>query len=301
MDDVPSMLANRLRKNARHRSRKARREGRDCYRVYDRDIPQAQLTVDRYGEHLCISVWADDAEPLVAAVGPALEIPAERVHVKRRERQRGTQQYERLALERETAVVHEGGLRFEVNLSDHLDTGLFLDHRQTRALVREDAAGARVLNLFAYTGSFTVYAAAGGALTTHTVDLSAKYLDRARRNLELNDLWSARHRMERADTLALLPTLPAASYDLVVVDPPTFSNSKRMEATWDVQRDHAGLLAAVLRITAPGGVVWFSSNARRFKLDPIPGADVEDVTERTVPEDFRQRRPHRCWRLVKPR
>jgi len=293
------MLANRLRKNARHRRRWARRCGVECYRIYDRDIPEIQLTVDWYGGRVCVWSWADDAEELVEAVGPALEVPPEGVFVKRRARQRGTAQYERVGGARERVEVAEGGLRFLVNLRDYLDTGLFLDQRQTRAMVREEARGSRMLNLFAYTGAFSVYGAAGGAGSTCTVDLSRTYLDWATENMALNGFEGGQHRFERGDVSSWLAQAPRESFDLVIVDPPTFSNSKRMRGTWDINRDHVGLLEDVLRVTVAGGVVYFSSNARRFRLGEVRGAEVAEITDRTVPPDFKQRRPHRCWRLVR--
>lgn len=298
-DARAEMLVNRLRKNARHRRKWARRAGVSCYRLYDRDIPEVQLTVDWYEGRLCVWSWADDAEGLADTVGPALDVAPERVHVKRRARQQGSAQYERLGRSAQRVVVDEGGLRFLVNLVDYLDTGLFLDHRQTRAMVRDEAEGKRVLNLFAYTGSFTVYAAAGGAASSTTLDLSATYLEWALENMAQNDLRASHHRFERADVRPWLAAAPPGAYDLVVVDPPTFSNSKRMDGTWDINRDHADLLADVLRVTAPGGVVYFSSNARRFQMGRVSGAEVEDITARTTPPDFAQRRPHRCWRLSK--
>lgn len=296
-DRRAEMLANRLRKTVRHRRKWARRNGVSCYRLYDRDIPEVQLTVDWYDGRVCVWVWAEDAESMVATVGPTLGV--DDVFVKRRERQRGASQYERLGRRSERVVVHEGGLRFGVNLTDYLDTGLFLDHRQTRAMVRDDASGRRMLNLFAYTGSFSVYAAAGGAAETCTVDMSRTYVDWARDNFELNEMSAAAHRLEREDVLAWLSSVGDAAFDLVVVDPPTFSNSKRMDGTWEIGRDHGALLAEVLRVTAPDGIIYFSCNARRFSLGEVPGATVEEITARTVPPDFAQRRPHRCWRLSK--
>ncbi|MEN0111519.1 MAG: class I SAM-dependent methyltransferase, partial [Planctomycetota bacterium] len=196
------------------------------------------------------------------------------------------------------------GLRFRVNLTDYLDTGLFLDHRVARGMVRDASAGKRVLNLFAYTGSFTVYAAAGGATETTTVDLSANYLDWAAENLRLNDFEPGEtHRLVRASAPEYLAALPREPrFDLAVVDPPTFSNSKRLEEDWDVQRDAAPLLVDLAARMAPGGVVFFSTNSRRFKLDEaaLAGAyaAVREISRQTVPEDFRNQRIHRCWRLT---
>jgi 23S rRNA G2069 N7-methylase RlmK/C1962 C5-methylase RlmI len=198
--------------------------------------------------------------------------------------------------------VNEGGLKFMVNLSDYVDTGLFLDHRLTRQMVREAAAGKRVLNLFAYTGSFTVYAAAGGAASTTTVDKSATYIDWARENLELNGFTGPEHELIRSDIREFIDSLkPRDQWDLAVVDPPTFSNTKDNEEVWDVQRDHAELLSRLAHNISPGGVVYFSTNFRRFKLEEAALADytIRNITRQTIPEDFRNERIHACWQLVR--
>lgn len=314
------MLANRLRKNARHLGKWARREGISCYRVYDRDIPEVPLAIDWYDGRLHVAVYArgerDDRpagdrrawlEALVDAAAGALGVRRERVYVKHRERQRGARQYQRLSRTGEELVVREGGHRFLVNLTDFVDTGLFLDHRITRAMVERDARDRSVLNLFGYTGAFSVYAAAGGARSTTTVDLSRTYLDWARRNFELNGMLGrdARHLLVQAEAKDFLndQIKRGGRYDLVVVDPPTFSNSKRFEGFFDVHHHHGALLALVFAVLAPGGVVYFSTNRRHFKLDleSLPPVDVEDLTARTIPPDFRDRRVHQCFRLGRRR
>lgn len=303
------MLANRVRKNARHLGKWARREGVTCWRVYDRDIPELPLTVDTYEGALVVNdyrhvddagergggdAWLDDA---VAAVQGALG--AAEVFVKQRERlvgRREGHQYERLDRTDAWRTVREGGHAFRVNLGDFVDTGLFLDHRITRARAAAERA-ATMLNLFAYTGAFSVYAGAAGMATT-TVDLSNTYLEWARANLALNGLDGE---LVHADVRAFLGDARRAgrAWDLVVVDPPTFSNSKRMAYTWDVQRDHAALLRDVLAVTRPGGVVWFSTNRRRFKLELAapPGVEITDETAATIPPDFRDARVHHAYRL----
>lgn len=316
------MLGNRLRKTLKHRRKWATKVPTEAYRVYDRDIPEVPVIVDVYGEHLHLAdvrfdrqveewpvAWLD---AIVASASAASGVPVERVHVKSRQRQRGAAQYEKLAASGSTLVVAEQGLRFEVNLDDYLDTGLFLDHRPLRARVREEAGGSgglRFLNLFAYTGSFSVYALAGGASRATTVDLSRTYLDWGRRNLALNQLADARDERVQADAFGFLREAADAGrrWDLVVVDPPTFSNSKRFEGTFDVRRDHRALIRAALEVTSPGGVVYFSTNRRKFSLAgeldhaaEALGADAyraEEITDRTVPDDFAQKRPHRCWRF----
>jgi 23S rRNA G2069 N7-methylase RlmK/C1962 C5-methylase RlmI len=297
-----TMLHNRLRKVARHRRKWARRAGVTCYRLYDRDIPEIPLVVDWYDGRLHVSDASreDEAiglEALLDAAARALDVPTEQVYCKRRQRQRGAAQYTPFDRAEARFVVSEGGHRFWVNLSDYLDTGLFLDHRRTRARVQAEATGARMLNLFAYTGSFTVYAAAGGARHTMTVDLSATYLDWAQANLALNNLAGPQHQFERGDVLQWMQAARSrpARYDLIVLDPPTFSNSKRMRTTFDVRRDHPRLIADARALLTPTGALYFSTNARRFRLDAAISA--EEITD--IPPDFERRRPHRCWKITR--
>ena len=208
-----------------------------------------------------------------------------------------------MATQENLLIAHEGELQLEVNLTDYIDTGLFLDHRQTRDLVRRLAAGKDVLNLFCYTGSFSVYAAAGGARSTCSVDLSATYLTWARRNLQLNGFTDERqHRLVRADVMAFLRELPEASYDLAIVDPPTFSNSKSTDTVFDIQRDQRELLELTLRGLRPGGTCLFSTNRRKFKFECADlglVAECREITNQTLPPDFLQQGAHRCWRLVR--
>jgi 23S rRNA G2069 N7-methylase RlmK/C1962 C5-methylase RlmI len=306
-------FGNRLRKLARHLRRWPTKRGITCYRIYERDIPEVPLVVDRYEDALHIAEFerphdrtpaehADWLDYMVRAAAEALETPRELVFVKHRRRQRGAAQYEAVDDRRALRVVQEGGLKFQVNLSDYVDTGLFLDHRITRSMVRDAARGASFLNLFAYTGSFTVYAAAGGAEQTTTVDLRPSHLEWAEENLRLNGLAGPAHRMIAADARDYLVSLSGKPrFDLAVVDPPTFSNSKRGVDDWDVQQDHAELLAETLNQMKPGGVVFFSTNSRRFKFEEaaIEGATWREITKQTIPEDFRNKRIHRCWRIVK--
>lgn len=307
-------LANRLRKNARHWGKWARRNGIECYRVYDRDIPEFPMAIDRYGDWVhaqsFAARWAsvgDAPAATDAALAPliaqALDVDPAHVVLKTRARQRGTAQYGRDVSHAEAFAVQEGGLRFEVRLDAYLDTGLFLDHRQTRALVRERAAGRFVLNLFAYTGSFSVYAAAGGAARSVTVDMSQTYQRWTRRNFVLNDVDFKRHTLVCEDVLGFLAEAVArrARFDLIVLDPPSFSNSKRMDTTFDVQRDHPALVRQCLALLAPDGELYFSNNRRGFRLDAdlAREAAFEEITARTVPPDFARHRPHRCWRVTR--
>jgi 23S rRNA (guanine2445-N2)-methyltransferase / 23S rRNA (guanine2069-N7)-methyltransferase len=227
-------------------------------------------------------------------------LPTEAIYWRTRRPQKGNQQYEALDDSRERVVVEEAGLRFLVNFTDYLDAGLFLDHRLTRARIREAAKGRRFLNLFCYTGTASVHAAAGGARTTTSVDMSRTYLDWARSNLEINGFRGEAHRLLQADCLQWLAEDDGGRYELIFLDPPTFSNSKRMEREFDVQRDHVALIRSALLRLAPDGLLLFSTNFRKFKLESEALADlsVTDVTSRTIPQDFaRDERVHHCYEI----
>lgn len=307
-------FANRLRSRARHLRRWPTKRGVTCYRLYERDIPDVPLVVDRYEDALHITEYerphdrtpaehADWLDLMARTAAQTLEVDRSDVYLKQRQRQRGARQHTRIDERAESRVVHEGGLKFRVNLSDYVDTGLFLDHRIARGKVRDESAGKRVLNLFAYTGAFTVYALDGGATQTTTVDLSANYLEWAEVNLRLNGFEpSDAHRLIRADSREFVAGLPREPlFDLAVVDPPTFSNSKRLDDDWETQRDAVPLLNELAKRMSRGGLVYFSTNFRRFKLDEasLDGYAVREISKQTVPEDFRNKRIHRCWRLVK--
>jgi 23S rRNA (guanine2445-N2)-methyltransferase / 23S rRNA (guanine2069-N7)-methyltransferase len=293
-------FANRLRRDEKHLGKWARRAGIEAFRVYDADLPDFALAVDRYGEHLVVAEYEPprEIEPelaearfesALAVIPEVLEVAPANVHVKRRRRQRGAEQYEKLEPGVSVTTVHEAGLAFEVDLDGYLDTGLFLDHRVTRAWIGRLAEGRRFCNLFGYTGAATVHAAAGGATETLTVDLSATYLSWALRNLGINNLAGPQHTRERHDVTAWLAEgAPAGAFDLVFLDPPTFSTSKSMEGTLDVQRDHVALVRGSMRMLAPDGWLVFSTNARRFRIAAEELADltVVDVTARTIPKDF---------------
>jgi 23S rRNA (guanine2445-N2)-methyltransferase / 23S rRNA (guanine2069-N7)-methyltransferase len=316
IDDQIGDFCRRLAKRFKHLSKWARRQGIEAFRVYDRDIPEIPVAIDWYAGWLHAAeydrpherteieheVWLDR---MVEAAASELGVPPGRSFLKARRRQRGTSQYEKVAERKAVLTVREGDLAFEVNLSDYLDTGLFLDHRTTRSLVRGEASGKRMLNLFCYTGAFSVYAAAGGASETVSLDLSNTYLDWTRTNLARNGFTDAgRHRSVRDEARAFLlhrARRGEPPFDLVVVDPPTFSRSAKSEVPWDVERDHAELLGLVADNLSPGGVVYFSTNFRRFHLATEALEKryaIREITNRTIPEDFRDRRPHRAWRMV---
>lgn len=314
-------VANRIRKTARHLRKRLDREGVHAWRVYDADIPEYAAAVDVYRavpeddlsatprDWLHIQEYAAPGDipeavartrlsELVRGAGLALDVPRERVALKARYRAKGGGKYGRLDERGEFLVVEEGGLRFRVNLHDYLDTGLFLDHRPVRARLRELARGTRFLNLFSYTGAASVHAAAGAARTTTSVDLSSTYLDWAARNLALNGFAGHAHRLLQADCLEWLRH-ERGEYDLVFVDPPTFSNSKRAD-DFDVQREHVELLELCAQRLAFGGTIVFSNNYRRFRLDPSIHERfvVRDTGATTIPFDFtRNSRIHQCYEL----
>jgi 23S rRNA (cytosine1962-C5)-methyltransferase len=298
---------NRLSKMQKHISKWARRQEISCFRVYDDDMPDFPLAIDRYEDIAHVAEYArphgmepDDhaawLDGSIAVISEVMDIHPERIYVKFRQRQQGLKQYERFARVGAEYIVRENGLRFIINPADYLDTGLFLDHRNTRQMVREAAEGKRVLNLFAYTGSFSVYAAAGHATQTLTIDMSATYLKWADRNLGLNGFSNDSHQLLQADVLEWLRAGTQERWDIIVLDPPTFSNSKRMHGTLDVQRDHAWLLHKTRQLLAPGGQLYFSTNFRNFKIDAaLQTSNLQDITAQTVPNDFRNKRIHKCF------
>ena len=303
------MFANRLQKNLKTLGKWAKQAGVECYRLYDADMPEYALAIDLYRDWVHVQEYAPprsiDPEKAqtrlldaLAAIPVALGVPAERVVIKRRERQTGTRQYERQGEQGRFMEVSEGGVKLLVNLTDYLDTGLFLDHRPMRLRIQREAAGKRFLNLFCYTATATVHAAKGGARSTTSVDLSKTYLDWARRNLSLNG-FSDKQRLEQGDVMAWLEA-DRGEYDLIFIDPPTFSNSKRMEGVFDVQRDHARLIDLAMARLAAGGVLYFSNNFRKFQLDEMLAKryKIAEVTGETLDPDFaRNPRIHRAWHI----
>lgn len=301
------MFANRLRKNAAQLAKWARREEVSCYRLYDADMPEYALAVDKYEDWLHVQEYAPprSVDPdkamtrwldALAAIPQALDVPAERIAIKRRERQSGKRQYQQQGESSRFIEVREGAARFLVNLNDYLDTGLFLDHRPMRRRIAGEAAGKRFLNLFCYTATASVQAALGGARDTLSVDLSATYLEWARRNLALNG-FSEKHQLVQADVMGWLAA-DRSEYDLIFVDPPTFSNSKRLSDVFDVQRDHGRLIDLAMARLAPGGTLYFSNNYRRFQLDEdLPQRYlVEEISSQTLDADFaRNKKIHRAW------
>ena len=301
MADVVDMFVNRVKKNARHLGKWAKREHVTCWRVYDRDIPEVPVTLDLYERSLVLNDFRIEQGDTswLDALGEAAKSALDATEVFAKQRARLThrgegQQYERQAELGAWRIVGEGGHKLRVNLSDYIDTGLFLDHRITRARAAAEQASS-MLNLFCYTGAFSVYGAAAGMATT-SVDLSKTYLEWARENLAANGLSGE---IIHADVREFLADARRAgrTWDLAIVDPPTFSNSKRMDYVWDVQRDHGALLDDVAAVTTK--VIWFSTNLRTFKLDwSRPGAAISDETHATLPPDFRDKRIHHAYRIT---
>ncbi|HED4449422.1 TPA: bifunctional 23S rRNA (guanine(2069)-N(7))-methyltransferase RlmK/23S rRNA (guanine(2445)-N(2))-methyltransferase RlmL [Pasteurella multocida] len=303
-------FANRLQKNSKKIEKWAKQQGINAYRLYDADLPEYNLAVDRYDDHIVVQEYAAPKnidenkarQRLLDAVTATLQVTGvetNKLILKVRQKQKGTNQYEKLANKGDYFYVNEYSAKLWVNLTDYLDTGLFLDHRLTRKMLGEMAKGKDVLNLFAYTGSATVHMALGGAKSTTTVDMSNTYLNWAEQNLLLNDLEGKQHKLIQADCLQWLARCDR-QFDLIFVDPPTFSNSKRMEDSWDVQRDHIKLMTQLKRILRPNGTIVFSNNKRGFKMDveglETLGLSAVDITAKTLPLDFeRNKQIHNCW------
>lgn len=308
-----AIFRNRLGKNFRHLRKWAARLGIECFRLYDRDVPEFPVIVEIYGEFAQIAEyethwqmseddWARWREAMKQSVSEVLAIAPEKIAYKFRQKQKGKEQYEKHDAQQRDFLVLENQHQFYINVFDYLDTGLFLDHRPLRSRVQKEAAGKRFLNLFAYTGSFTVYAAAGGAASSTTVDLSNTYLNWAQKNLAVNALTGEQHEFIRADILTWLQEAArlGRAFDLIVMDPPSFSNSKKMQSILDVQRDHAALIRGAMRLLAPAGVLYFSNNRRGFKLDAALRDDfvIEDLSHFSVPEDFRNKKIHQCFQIM---
>jgi 23S rRNA (guanine2445-N2)-methyltransferase / 23S rRNA (guanine2069-N7)-methyltransferase len=307
------MFANRLKKNQKQLRRWLKKENVTCYRLYDADMPEYAMAVDVYEQWVHVQEYQapDTVDPgkardrlnaALAVIPGVLDLPEQSIYLKVRRKRSGGSQYGKMDQRGTLREVHEGGLRFLVNFTDYLDTGLFLDHSPTRRLIREEAHGRRFLNLFGYTGAASVYAADGGAASTLTVDLSNTYLNWARENMAVNGFKGQDHSFITADCLGWIARCHGR-FDLIFLDPPTFSNSKNMDGNFDIQRDHAGLIHSVVNLLDPGGVLIFSNNHRRFQMDKSildSGLIVEDITKKTFDPDFsRNRKIHNCWRICK--
>ncbi len=305
--------ANRLRKNVKKLEKWARQEGIECYRLYDADLPNYNVAVDRYADWVVVQEYAPpktvDAQKarqrlldVIAATITVLGIAPNKLVLKTRERQKGKNQYQKMNEKGEFMEVSEYNARLWVNLTDYLDTGLFLDHRIARRMLGQMSKGKDFLNLFSYTGSASVHAGLGGAASTTTVDMSRTYLEWAERNLRLNGLTGRQHRLMQADVMGWLRETDE-QFDLIFIDPPTFSNSKRMEEAFDVQRDHLSLMKDLKRMLRKGGTIMFSNNKRGFRMDHDGlaelGLKAQDITQKTQSQDFaRNRQIHNCWLIT---
>ena len=308
-DDIArhgEMLANRVKKNLKHRRKLFRKQDTNAFRLYDWDIPEVRAVVDWYDGELVIGEYVREQtkdipwlETIAEILGEQLSLNPEQIHLKRRQTRPGVweKRYSRLETSNSFREVREQGLKFEVNLVDYLDTGLFLDHRPTRDLVRSQSEGKKVLNLFSYTGAFSVYGAAGGASLVTTVDLSANYIDWAKRNFALNGLDTKSHEFLVTDVLQYLDDLQQddQTWDIIVLDPPSFSTRKD-KFEFDVLRDHPDLIKKTLKLLSPEGKLYFSTNHQRFvpQFQNI-NATVNEITEQSIPLDFKNRQIHRCF------
>ncbi|MCH9627115.1 MAG: Ribosomal RNA large subunit methyltransferase K [Chlamydiales bacterium] len=308
-EDKHSPLKNRIRKNYRHLRKWGKRTKTNCFRIYDRDIKEYPLAIDFYGGPLCVHYFASTRESetphpkhyeaVMDALSSLFHTLPESIHWRTRVKREKTEQYEKTGSAQQFFTVFEYGLQFRVNLTDYLDTGLFLDHRETRRLVASMAKGKRLLNLFAYTCSFSVHAAAAGALFTKSVDLSNTYTEWGKENFRLNGLSLENNSILRADCLPFLEK-EKELYDLIVIDPPTISRSKKMDHMFDIQKDYPFLISRALTLLSPGGTIIFSTNSRDFDFDEslFEACTIVDISKKTIPIDFHNQKIHRCWKIV---
>lgn len=305
------ILANRIRKRFRHLSRRFKREGIECFRLYDWDIKEIRAVVDWYaghaviGEYVRLQTGPQWLPQMAAAVAAALELPPTRVHLRRR--QTNTKEGPRYrptfrSSQSKRFKARERDLYFWINLEDFLDTGLFSDHRNTRMIIKDIAAGKDFLNLFAYTGSFTCAAAAGQARSTVTVDRSENYLKWAKDNLKLNSLQGPQHSFVQSDAGKFLDRVLREKrlFTLAFIDPPSFFQDRSRNVSFDINRDHPELIQNVLKVMVPGSTLFFSTNHQRFepRLNSLPVGNLVELTPATIPEDYRNRTVHRCWRMT---
>lgn len=310
------MFQNRLTKVYKHRSKIAARRAIGCYRVYENDLPEFPLSIDCYEDKLYVSEYVrrhgltDEEHALwlaqsIAVISKVMAIEQRKIYVKQRKKMShrlSNAQYEKQDAAKQFHTVTEGGHKFLINLSDYLDTGLFLDHRLTRQMVKEESAAKRVLNLFCYTGSFSVYAASGGATSVTSVDLSKPYLQWAEDNFRINLLKDEQaFQFIHADVMQYIQTLKPNSFDLIVLDPPTFSNSKRMDDFMEIQKDHVDLINNCLYSLSNGGTLYFSTNFTKFILeaDKIKATSIKDITRATTDFDFEGKLKRWCYKISK--
>lgn len=313
-EDKSSIFVNRIRKNYKHIRKWAKRTHTNCFRIYDRDIPQYPVAIDFYAGRFCVHYFSkkrENDEPsqelmdeTIKALVSLFAISPEAIFWRTRIKCKTTRQYEKVDEKKTFFTAIEFGLKFKINLTDYLDTGLFLDHRETRKLVASLSQGKRVLNLFAYTCAFSVHAAAAGAVFTKSIDLSNTYTDWGRDNFRLNSLSSKNNPVIRADCLKFLDEeiKSGSKYDIIIIDPPTISRSKKMEQLFDIQVDYVMLIKKALSLLLEGGMIFFSTNSRKFTFDSalFEACDIKEISHKTKPIDFNDPKIHRCWTISKP-
>lgn len=310
-EDKTSPFINRIRKNYKHIRKWAKRTQTNCFRIYDKEVPQYPFAIDYYDGRFCVHHFAKGEETESAVieeeVGKALNllfgVTEENIYWRKRVKTKASRQYEKMDASQEFFSVFEYGVKFLVNLRDYLDTGLFLDHRETRRFVSTLASHKRILNLFAYTCSFSVQAAMAGAVFTKSVDMSNTYTEWGKKNFLLNQLSLKNHPIVRADCLKFLKeeAMTSQKYDLIIIDPPTISRSKKMEEMFDVQQDYIFLINQSIKLLDDEGMIIFSTNSRKFSLDEtlFKHCRFTEISHKTLPLDFHDPKIHRCWKIEK--
>ncbi len=311
-EDKSSPLKNRMRKNYRHVRKWAKRTVTNCFRIYDRDIKEYPIVIDYYDGRFCVQFFTstrDSDEPPIElkdeaeqAICSIFNVEPKTIHWRTRIKRKKTEQYEKVDEIKDFFNVLEYGIRFKINLNDYLDSGLFLDHRETRKMVGGLSTGKKVLNLFAYTCSFSVHAALGGASFTKSVDMSNTYIAWGKDNFALNNISLNNHVFIREDCLKFLDDeiRSGEKYDIIVIDPPTISRSKKMEEMFDIQIDYISLITKGLKLLSPGGILFFSTNSRKFNFDAeqFKPCTIIDISAKTIPVDFHNQKIHRCWKII---
>lgn len=307
-EDKSSQLKNCIRNKYKHLRKWAKRTLTNCFRIYDKEIKEYPLAIDYYDGRYLVQFFTstretDEPPPelieeVIWVICTLFGAKEENIHWRTRIKRAKTEQYEKVDDEKEFFTVLEYGIKFRINLTDYLDTGLFLDHRETRQMVASEAKGKRLLNLFAYTCSFSVHAAAQGAAFTKSVDLSNTYIAWGQENFKLNNLSLKNNLFVRADCLKFLDE-ELFKYDIIVIDPPTISRSKKMEGMFDIQIDYGTLITKALRLLLPNGIIYFSTNSRKFDFDEslFPNCKIVDISAKTIPLDFHSHKIHSCWRI----
>lgn len=310
-EDKSSAFLNCLRNNYKHLRKWAKRTDTDCFRIYEKEIPQYPLAIDFYAGRFCVHYYSKNRiveEPSIqlveetnAALVKIFGCSIDQIYWRIRAKQKETRQYEKINQAKEFFIAHEFGVKFWINLTDYLDTGLFLDHRETRKLVASYANGKRLLNLFAYTCSFSVHAANAGSIYTKSVDMSNTYTEWGKENFLLNGFDLKNNEVIRVDCLKFLDEeiRSKQKYSLIVIDPPTISRSKKMEKMFDIQEDYVSIISKSLQLLTNDGIIFFSTNSRKFHFDlaNFPNCNIQEISHKTLPMDFKDKKIHRCWKL----